>query len=300
MPSTDADKFLASLSEAERERVKKGLSNAASFYTLEGVNVLNYGVAPTNLLAVIDGMERYVVDGNSPWKAAAAKKEISGKAFIIGDTVQSEHPNLKGTLFGTKTDISNNNLFIFGVAPPSIGSDLLLVRRMDEHYRSIFDESLLDLESARPETRTDAKFIERRQRQARNTAELKNDILRRIGIRDLGDIPKRQQESFCAAKKAELLEDVRATAAQCRRNYRLSCEVASLCCAALLMEWDEDDQGVKARKDFVKPNYPNVFGDIRILQNALYLNANILSWDKAFKLMTGYVGLKHVNVFETL
>lgn len=203
----EPDKFLASFSEAEREKVKKALNNAASFYTLDGVNILNYGVEPVNLLAVIDSMERYVVDGNSPWKAAAAKKENAGKAFIIGDTVQGEHHNLKGTLFGSKTDISNNNLFIFGVAPPSNRGDLLLVRRMDEHFRSIFDESVLDQESARPETRTDAMFFEREEQQARNAAELKNDILNRIGVCDLSDIPKMQQGvGLRVAKTAQNVE----------------------------------------------------------------------------------------------
>jgi hypothetical protein len=56
--------------------------------------------------------------------------------------------------------------------------------------------------------------------------------------------------------------------------------------------------GVKTRDEFCDPNRRNVFGDTRLIQNALWLKARILSNDGAVKRMVEYLGLPEISVME--
>jgi hypothetical protein len=70
----------------------------------------------------------------------------------------------------------------------------------------------------------------------------------------------------------------------------LSAKVARHCYALLLAE-----NFPKIRDEFSDSNRLNVFGDTQILQNAIFLEAGILSNDGALERMAGYAGLECVN-----
>ena len=106
-------------------------------------------------------MERYLIDTNAKWvlQSEAGKKGNQNKAFIIGGTIADESENLKDLLFSKKMDISNNNIFGFGVDSLN-GKPHLRIDRFDEHFRKFLDEEKLRQESRPRATRTDIEFLE--------------------------------------------------------------------------------------------------------------------------------------------
>src|SRR6266853_1915985 len=145
------------LPEAKRQLLREQARHSVSCYGLNGEHLQN-AFDKENLLAVIGQMKRVVVDSNSAWKHEASKAENFDKAFIIGQTVTEEPDNLKGVFFGRSTEISNNNLFEFGMHEIN-GVPYLELGRLDPHFRLVFDEQGLDEESRPRASRTDAEFL---------------------------------------------------------------------------------------------------------------------------------------------
>jgi hypothetical protein len=54
-----------------------------------------------------------------------------------------------------------------------------------------------------------------------------------------------------------------------------------------------------ARNEFAKPNYPNVFGDLHLVQNALFFNAGFASNDNAVVSMARFCGLPRLELPAT-
>jgi hypothetical protein len=249
-----------------------------------------------DLLAVISGMRRYMIDTNaeSIAKSEASKPENFDKAFIIGQTLMDERDDLMKLLFDSRTDISNNNLFTFGMNEFS-GRRFLTLARLDEYHRSTFDEQKLADESRRSATKTDAKSIARKQARMEDIRSMKDSLVKNL---ELPSVKNRPAAAIAEQKKASLLRAIRANAPSCLLNYWNSVDVACKCYAVLLLE--RDDIGDKTRSEFNKAENPNVFGDARVVQNALCLSSHILSRDKGVKRMVEYIGLPEISVMDKI
>src|SRR2546428_36466 len=123
----ERDEFLQTLTPVERLVL---YGHAVSFCTLEGIYYPFEG-EKENLFQKLFQMERFIVDTNSNWKAEAAKPENRNKAFILGNTIAQEQDDIKGLLFGPKTQIHNGNIFVVSVFRPEIGNPLIMLEQLD-------------------------------------------------------------------------------------------------------------------------------------------------------------------------
>src|SRR5438132_234533 len=101
--------YMESLPENSRVRLHEQMKHSVSWFIPEGQHLANpYEIE--NLLDVLMGRERYVVDTNSHWRMESKKPENRNKAFILGRTVIEEEENLKSVF---SVDAPGNNLFAF-------------------------------------------------------------------------------------------------------------------------------------------------------------------------------------------
>ena len=91
------------------------------------------------------------------------------------------------------------------------------------------------------------------------------------------------------AKDRELCHCIERNITECFKRFWGSDEVARLAYARLLL--GQDHVSREARKEFEDPNYPNVFGDVHLIQNALFFNAGFASHDRAVTRMARFCGL---------
>jgi hypothetical protein len=289
----------------ERIKFREFAKHSESCYTETG-QYLKHALDKEDLLSVLMRMERYLADSNQPGLVGEARKpENRNKAFILGQTFTDERENLRDTLFGPKADNSNNNLFTFGYLGRSriqhYPTPCLVIHRLDVYYRSMMDENRLRAASRSPAKRTtqDADFIERERDHVGYVSDMKHRILN--DILHLSDVTSLPPVEFTERKKAQLMQIIRSKASGCFLHYWNAVEVSSLCYAALLME--RDGVGEKTRKELSFQDEAgnlrrNVFGDTRLIQNALWLNARILSNDRALGRMAEYLRLPEITVTE--
>jgi hypothetical protein len=291
----EADK----LPGTSRQLLREQAQHSVSCYGLNGEHLRN-DFDKEDLRAVLMRMDRYIIDSNLLGSISDAKKpENRNKAFILGQTVADEVENLERLLFGRNVDNANNNLFVFGFVGPDaspLPAPYLMINRLDSNYWLIFDKKGLREESRQRVKRMqdDPEFIERERKNTSDVFQFKGTILNEI-LR-WPDITSLPPVEFTERKKAQLVGTIRSKAAGCFANYANACEIASFCYAALLLE--PDMIGVKTRDEFCDPNRRNVFGDTRLIQNALWLKARILSNDGAVKRMVEYLGLPEISVME--
>lgn len=287
--SFDVENYIASLPREKQAFLREQMKHSFTFYGLDGEEM---GKPPggEDLLAVLDKMRCFVVDTNSSWKCEAAKPENFDKAFILGETLIEEPDNLKGIFFNAKTDITNNNLFRFGQT--EIGEcHFYELARLDAQHHLIYDERGLELESMPRKNRTDTGFLAREKELKRKRECLKEFILTTLKLTNVKTLPS---PAVVLSIQASLLPVIREKAPHCFRNFANSSQVATFCYAMLLLE--SGDIGSKTRREFNDSNNRNVFGDTRLVQNALWLNAHILSNDKAVRKMVGYLNLPGITV----
>ena len=273
---------------------KPRAQHSVSCYLLNGEH-LQSDLDKENLLAVIMGMERFLLDTNSLGSLAEAKRpENHNKAFVLGETVADEVENLEALLFGRNVDNSNNNLFCFGFVgrdASGLPEPYLIIDRLDSHHRLIFNKQGLRDESRERAKRTDIEFLDRERERMAKVSGLKRCILEMLQLSDVASLPPSQ---FTERKKSQLVQVLRSEAPTSFNNYYNGVRVACLCYAALLLE--QDEIGEKTRKEFTDPTRRNLFGDTRIIQNALWLKASILSNDRAVKRMVEYLSLPEISV----
>jgi hypothetical protein len=289
----DAQNYLATLPESDRAGLRGQLKHSVSYYGLNGEH-LEHAFESENLLSVLERMERYLVDSNYPWKCAASKAEHRNKAFIVGQTVTEEEDNLESIFFGPGTDASNDNLFGFGLDEFN-GVYRLLIERFDTAFPSIFDKKKLAEESEQRAKRTDAASLRREVGHKVSVAQLKERIAHILAYPNLENRPPLELKQW---QKTEIVAIIRRNSPNCLRNYHAAYDVAELCYAALLLE--DDKVGQKTRQEFRNPNKRNVFGDTRLIQNALWLGSNILSRDNAVKRMVEYIGSRRITFNDSL
>ena len=178
---------------------------------------------------------------------------------------------------------------MFQPGDANIGN-VVMLERLDSHFRSVFDESSL-IEASKPKNeRTDARFLEYQNQFKADVEHERNVILLLLGkIKDISELPSPKE---LEQKRTQFLAFIQKEAPQCSGDYLKTVGVARHCYALLLAE------KLKMRTEFSKQDYLNVFGDTRIIQNALFLQAGIFSGDKPLKRMASYAGLDCVNKFS--
>ena len=271
------------------DKLREQLKHSVSHCTMDG-RLWPNPIQRENLFQVLEGMERYIVDSNSNWKAESKEPRNKDVAFIIGRTVDTEEDNLKGLLFSPKVDVTNNNIFGFGLEDVA-GLRLVALHRLDRYFKLIFDPVKLDEESKPRTKRTNVENVLSEKRAIASIEQEKSVILDILGVHRIADLPERKA---LANKERDLLGCIRSNAIHCRYNWKLSVEVARRCYALLLI------QQRRMRSEFALPGYRNVFGDMTLVQNGIFLRAGILSADKAPKTMLSYTGLTEVVCRKSL
>lgn len=263
-------------------RLRKALKHSFTYCDFDG-RLVPHRLQSENLFEVIHGMKRFIVDSNASWRAEAAKPKNKDVAFILGRTLNDETDNLKSLFFSEKVNLSNNNLFLFGI-DDLMGPKLVKLQRLDEPFSLVLDMEGMEEESKPRQHRTDPVFKARRVRQLASIEEAKREILRLLKVKSIEELPKK---NALASLQAELQNFITGAAPLCHLHWGNSIEVACHCYALLVI------QDRQIRNEFAKSasDYPNVLGDTALVQNALFLRAGILSDDFAPKKMTSYIGL---------
>jgi predicted nucleic acid-binding protein len=93
--------------------------------------------------------------------------------------------------------------------------------------------------------------------------------------------------------------DVKRRLPSCKYDVLESTTTAQLCYAILLIE-DTDTNSAGIRIQFDRLNYANVFGDMHILQMAIYLGAKVMTKDKKLERMANYANIKCDHTPQTI
>ena len=155
------------------------------------------------------------------------------------------------------------------------------LERLDEAYKKEFDEERL---SNAARGLKDAKRLEYERRRLESIRAEKDVIRSIIGVTNIASLPAPRE---LQGQRADLLAFIRAGVPACVNNYLKAVDIARHCYALLLIE------KIAIRNEFAwpVPDYDNVFGDTAAIQNALFLEAAILSEDKPLRRMARYAGL---------
>ena len=226
-------------------------------------------------------MERYVVDNNSDWKKESKQPQNAGKAFIVGRTISDETENLKSIFHSDKVDVSNDNIFSFGLNDMLYGKTLVWIERVDKAFLSVIDAEKLRAETKPFAQRTDGEFEDWRKERFAGIERTKRKILEILDVDDIAGLAPRSELSEL---ELSLTDYIRTNSARCVRHWINSGMVAE-CCYALLLIQDR-----QIRNEFAKPDYLNVLGDAMLVHNALFFQAKIFSKDFAPKKMASYIG----------
>ncbi len=237
-----------------------------------------------NLFEVIQRFaRRFVVDNNVDWLELSAAPENADTAFVLGTTADKEAWRLRALLETPDgTPKIRLNVFMFGWRSPTPKdilcghrTPLLLISRLDEHLTKI-----LDMDGLR-------KFDQQAKGKAKwdtstSIAEEKTKVLALLGVSRIGEAaePKARRVKDEALKMSIELERN-----QCFKDFWKSNDVSRYGYARLLLA------SRSARNEFADVDYPHVFGDRYLVQNALFLKAGILSRDNSVKKMARFCGL---------
>lgn len=171
-------------------------------------------------------------------------------------------------MFGWKSPTPKD--ILFGYPTP-----LLVISRLDEHLTKI-----LDMDGLR-------KFDQQAKGKAKwdtstSIADEKSKVLGLLGVSLIEEIADPKARSV---KDQALKISIEQKRNQCFKDFWISNDVSRYAYSRLLLA------SRKARNEFADFDYPNVFGDSHLVQNALFLNAGILSKDKGVKQMAKFCGL---------
>lgn len=265
------------------DELREQIKHSASHCALDGQLWAN-PFQDENLFAVVAGMERYIVDQHANWMAESKEEKNKNVAFIIGKTVDTETPHLKGLFFSSKIDVTHNNIFLLGIKKLN-NQPFVVLSRFDRYFRLCFDLKKLEEESQPCKERIDPRFKNRQQATTDAIAMEKSAILTILGVDAMANLPPRKA---LAHQEKQLLELIKEAAPLSRHHWNRAAKVARHCYSLLLL------QDREVRHDFDRPDKPNLFGDAALVQNALFLRASILSDDYAAKRMLGYTGLSEL------
>jgi hypothetical protein len=272
-----------------------GAKHAITFLTPNGKEK---GSTQGNLFEVIQKYERrFVVDNHIDWFGLSALPENSNVAFILGTTTDRESCSLK-SLFEDKTGKPKvrQNVFMFGMQSPKrptqqevLAGHLppltpdLVISRLDEYATLV-----LDMEGIRKFEQPDGE--KKKFDSSWSIADERKNMLSLLSVNRIEDIEQMPELPDRQMKDDKLRLEIERKKPKCFKRFWESHDVARFAYSRLLLF------SGKARNEFSKPNYPNVFGDLHLIQNALFFNAGFASDDWAVKKMAIHCGLQR---FET-
>lgn len=298
MPKKQVIALLAKAPAQESERIQKAFEHSRTLYDLNG-NHIPHDFEKENLRDVISQRDMYICDTNSAWKEECEKPENLGKAFIITPALAHETTNLFDLILDKKRR-KLGNIFNFGIDDRL---NYLIIERIDEAYQYEFDIALL-----RKASKEDGPFYEKHKakRSAENLIEKSRaifnidlDILVSANsgqppvnltfwtTRKACDLPSPQEMKYATDR---MKNNIKQRYPTCRYNLKNTSNLVATCHRTLLLE------DLKIRAEFDDPQKINVFGDMHILQAAIYLGANILSKDVRLQTMASYAGIKCFHV----
>jgi hypothetical protein len=277
------ESVLPHLSPKDREQALQALKHSCSLYDELG-NHVPHDYETENLLDVLSQRDCYVIDNCSDWRKEYPKSENREKAFIISPSLARENPNTKELILD-KDRYKYGNIFSVGILPIQGGKYRIMVDRIDEHFRYVFNLPALS-EASKGKGETVAEQKEKNRSTIDAHKKQIRDCLQIVNATDL----KPPTDLTITVIAAELKQFITQQVGQCRHNFPISIKVNRLCYATLLLE------DVEIRKEFDLPNYENVFGDMYILLTALFLKANILTRDGALTRMAKYANVTCYHV----
>ena len=252
------------LSSPEGEVLRRGiwaLEDGSAYYDINTNEKLPYG--EEDLFQVISRMDRrFVWDVNS-----SLPSELDGKhAFIAGQTFDHEDS------FWLRPEVKGGSESIFGFEVSELfGLRCLHIQRLRRNVVAALYERRKTIPDAIAHYSTESR-TESRQKEVRVII-----------------------ESYCWGRD-RLIKEISDLQPYCPGSYLKSVQAAR-CCAALLLHENSPKLKLKVceeRKKFSE-NHPNVLGDTQLIQNALYLSAEVLTKDEGAKQMARYCGLWPVN-----
>jgi hypothetical protein len=226
---------------------------------------------------------RLVVDTHIDWFDLSAVPTNANTAFILGTTADKETSPLR-FIFENQSGNAKirPNVFLFGMRSPppedilaGHRTPLLIISRLDTHATAIRD--MVGLRKFEKPGGGKSKLDT-----SQSIAEEKTKILSLLETSAIEEAGLTENRSL---KDRELRMCIERECERCFKDFLKSIEVARYAYARLLLT------SQKTRSDFVKIDYPNVFGDTHLIQNALFFNAGILSGDKNVKKMARFCGI---------
>ena len=204
------------------------------------------GSKGNDLLQEITSSEAYVVDNNVAWKRLASA--YPSTVFVLGTTIAGEADNLHGVLFNRGSDTEFRNVFALGLE--GVG---LVIHRLDESFIACFKGPLPRLEEM-----SEAEI-------ATFNCPAKRDQL------------ARQVRAHMERGLSALDTEIEVILPDCRFNFHKSCRAAELVYGRFRLSLGKSESQKEERK-FVQ-NHPNLFGDTRLIQEALMLGVGIITCD---------------------
>jgi hypothetical protein len=291
MTKKQVEEIIAKVAPQDGERIRKGLEHSRTLYDLNG-NHVPHDFEKENLRDVISKRDMYVIDTNSTWHEEC-KKHLD-KAFIITPALARETTNLLNLILD-RTRSKLGNIFSFGIDDRI---NCIIIERIDEAFQYEFD-----IPKLRQASRGKGPFFEKQkakhtayniEEKERATFNIELDLLFDVNsgqprvskkFWDTGkacDLPPPEELKYATDS---LKNNIRQRVPACRFNVKNTINLVTICHRTLLLE------DLRIRAEFDDPEKVNVFGDMHILQAAIYLGANILSNDKRLKTMASYTGM---------
>ena len=278
---------MAMMSPPDREQALNALDHSCSMYDALG-NHLPHDYEKENLLEVIGKRDAYLIDNSSEWRKHCLLPENRDKAFIISPSLSRENPNTKELILD-KVRCKLGTIFSVGILPKRGGNFCILVDRLDEHFRYTFDNAKLT-EASKGKGPTVAKQREEIWRMIENE---KREIRPLIEAQRAADLPPPER---IRVKIETFKSEIKRLAPECKHNIYKAKELVALCYATLLMEDSQPKRDEGPRYEFDLPEYEHVFGDMYVVQGAIYLRANILTRDGPQTQMASYADIKCYHV----
>jgi hypothetical protein len=301
MPKKQVEDILAKLTPPDRERVEKGLKHSRTLYDLNG-NHIPHDFEKEKLLDVISQRDTYVVDSNSDWKNEC--EQHLDKAFIISPSLARENTNTRDLILkATRSKLGN--IFSVGI---DARLNCVLVERIDEYFQYEFDMPKLTEAS-----REKGEIFAKQKAENKKSIEVEKELIREhincelLFATTLDHSPI--SIAFMSSGKAydlplpnempnvvnRLKARIQRRLPECKYNIKKSKRAVEVCYATLLVE-DTETKGI--RWEFDEPDYEHVFGDMYIVQTAIYLGAKIMTKDGKLSQMASYAGIKFCHVPE--
>jgi len=291
---------------AERQQALKAREHSFAMYDFNG-KLIPHPNSKENLLEIIGKRDTYVVDSNSDWKKECLAVENGKKAYIISPALARENTNTENLLLeATRSKLGN--IFSVGI---DANLNCILADRIDEHFRYVFNRlKLREASRGKGETVTKQKAevwkgIEIEKQKIREILRGMLNRMTELGKLPIGtafinsgqaaDLPSNSETQVMADAFKLIIKQLQLKP-ESKYHVAKSQKLSHLCYATLLLEDKQERKDEGARFEFDCPQYEHIFGDMHIVQTAIYLSAKIMTKDKGLKQMAGYAAITCCDV----